>query len=124
MTIDYLAQFPIPTAQLPQRLRALLEPVGNSPGQAVEVAARYDFDNSGPKREYIHMLMAVVPDDATNINYHYENPVRGSSHILSLSTTRKVGPGIFLLPFPDSIMSLLLGAMAHSTHTISPRRFG
>ncbi|MEX0851852.1 MAG: hypothetical protein WD036_01010 [Bauldia sp.] len=63
MPIDYVAQFPISAAQLPDRLRALLEPVGSSPQQAVEVSSRYDFDRYGAGREYVHMIMAVVPDD-------------------------------------------------------------
>jgi hypothetical protein len=67
MPIDYLAHFPVTAAQLPGRLRALLEPVGNSLQQAVEVSSRYDFDRHGPAREYVHMIMAVVPDDGPDI---------------------------------------------------------
>jgi hypothetical protein len=67
MLIDYLAHFPIPAVQLPDRLRALLEPVGNSPQQVVEVTSRYDFDSYGPGREYVHMIMAVVPDDGPDV---------------------------------------------------------
>lgn len=67
MPIDYLANFPIPIAQLPDRLRMLLEPVGNSPQQVVEVTSRYDFDHHGPHREYVQMIMAVVPDDALDV---------------------------------------------------------
>ncbi|MCP3447423.1 hypothetical protein [Bradyrhizobium sp. CCGUVB14] len=63
MAFDYLADFPIPASQLPNRLRALLEPVGSAPHQAVEVTSRYDFDLRGPKREYVQMIMAAVPDD-------------------------------------------------------------
>lgn len=52
---------------LPNRLRTLLEPVGNSLQQKVEVTTRYDFDRHGPNREYVHMLMAVVADDGPEV---------------------------------------------------------
>lgn len=67
MSIDYLTQFPIPAAQLPDRLRALLEPVGYSPQQAVEITSRCDFDRHGPSREYVHMIMTVVPDEGPDL---------------------------------------------------------
>lgn len=63
MLIDYLDQFPIPTAILPPRLRALLEQVGDNPALRVEVTTRSDKDQHGPNREYVHMIMAVVPED-------------------------------------------------------------
>ena len=62
--IDYLEQFPIPTAVLPPRLRALLEPVGDNPALMVDVATRWDREKYGPNREYVHMIMAVVPEGA------------------------------------------------------------
>lgn len=62
MQIDYLDQFPIPAAILPPRLRALLEPVGDNPALRVEVTTRWDKDQHGPNREYVHMIMAVVPE--------------------------------------------------------------
>jgi hypothetical protein len=65
MIIDYLKDFPIQAAQLPERLRTLLAPIGTSPDQIVEVTSRYDFDPHGPGREYVHMIMAVVPDDGS-----------------------------------------------------------
>ncbi|MGD0764200.1 MAG: hypothetical protein ABR929_13605 [Roseiarcus sp.] len=61
MAIDYLKQFPIAEAQLPRRLRSLLERVGDQPDLRVEVSARYDFDQYGPNREYVHMVMALAP---------------------------------------------------------------
>lgn len=67
MVIDYLSDFPIPAAALPQRLRALLEPVGNSSRQIVEVTSRYDFDLHGLQREYVHMIMAVIPDEEPGV---------------------------------------------------------
>lgn len=63
MQIDYLNQFPMPAAILPPKLRALLEPVGNSPSLRVEVTTRWDKDQHGPNREHVHMIMAVVPED-------------------------------------------------------------
>lgn len=58
---NYVDEFPIPDAILPPRLRGLLEPVGVDPALRVDVTTRFDFDHYGPKREYVHMLMAVVP---------------------------------------------------------------
>ena len=46
---------------MPLRLRSLLEPVGDDPQLRVEVASRYDVDQYGPSREYVHMVMALVP---------------------------------------------------------------
>ena len=62
MPADYLSQFPIPAGKLPPRLRHLLEPAGDSPRLRVEVATRYDVDQRGPDREYVHMVMAAVPE--------------------------------------------------------------
>jgi len=62
--IDYLDQFPIPTAVLPPRLRALLEPVGDNPALRVEVTTRWEKDQHGPNWEYVHMIMAAVPEGA------------------------------------------------------------
>lgn len=65
--IDYLADFPIPAASLPARLRALLEPVGTSPQQVVEVTTRYDAKLHGLDREIIQMIMAVVPEGEPDV---------------------------------------------------------
>jgi hypothetical protein len=62
MSFDYLASFPIPGHVLPPRLRGLLEPVGFSPSQSVEVACRQEVNPHGEKAEYLHLLMAVVPE--------------------------------------------------------------
>ena len=62
MIIDYTSEFPIPASQLPPRLRILLEPVSEDPKLRVEVATRYDFDNYGPNREYVHMVMALTTE--------------------------------------------------------------
>ncbi|WP_164229508.1 hypothetical protein [Stenotrophomonas maltophilia] len=61
MTFDYLKEFPIPAHALPSKLRDLLEPVGLSPSQFVEVAARRESDPHGEQAEHLHLLMAVVP---------------------------------------------------------------
>lgn len=62
--IDYLNEFPIPAAILPPRLQALLEPIGDVPSLRVGVTTRWDNDQYGPNREYVHMIMAVVPESA------------------------------------------------------------
>jgi hypothetical protein len=62
--IDYLNQFAIPVAILPSRLRALLEPVADNPRLRVEVTTRWEMDQSGPHRGSLHMIMAVVPENA------------------------------------------------------------
>ena len=61
MSFDYLAAFPIPPNVLPSRLRGLLEPVGLSPSQVIEVAAMQESDPHGEQAEILHLLMAVVP---------------------------------------------------------------
>ncbi|MBF4045885.1 hypothetical protein AQ768_22200 [Burkholderia pseudomallei] len=61
MPFDYLAAFPIPVDAIPPRLRELLEPVGLSPSQLVEVASMQESDPYGEQAEHLHLLMAVVP---------------------------------------------------------------
>jgi len=61
MIPDYVSELPIPSALVPPRLRALLEPVGDSPQLRVEVSSRYEFDPYGPSRECAHMIMALAP---------------------------------------------------------------
>ena len=63
MPIDYLADFPIPAALLPQRLQDLLAPVGLSARQQVEVACHDEVDPHGENSEHVHLLMAVVAED-------------------------------------------------------------
>ena len=62
MITDYLDEFPIPAAQLPPRLRGLLESESDDPQVRVEVAVCYDFDQNGPDREYLRLLMALTPE--------------------------------------------------------------
>ena len=59
--IDYIDQFPIPRALVPTRLRGLLEPIPENPNLRVEVATRYDIDQYGPGREYVHMITVLAP---------------------------------------------------------------
>lgn len=61
MQFNYLAEFPLSAHLLPPRLRDLLEPVGMSPGQVVEVACLHESDPHGQQAEHLHLLMAVVP---------------------------------------------------------------
>lgn len=61
MAFDYLAAFPIPAHAIPPKLRGLLEPVGMSPSQFVEVASIQESDPLGEQAEHLHLLMAVVP---------------------------------------------------------------
>lgn len=61
MSFNYLEAFPIPHQVLPPRLSGLLEPVGLSPSQLVEVACMQESDPNGAKAEHLHLLMAVVP---------------------------------------------------------------
>lgn len=62
MPFDYLAAFPIPAHVLTPKLRSLLEPIGFSPSQFVEVASREEIDPHGEKAENLHLLMAVIPE--------------------------------------------------------------
>ena len=62
MCNDYLKRFPIASTELPSRLRALFQAVSEDPLTQVEVATRYDIDQYGPDREYVHMVMAMAPD--------------------------------------------------------------
>ena len=62
MKTDYFDDFPVPKNLLPEKLTRLLEPISLSPNERVEVTARYENDFNGPDYEYLHMLMAVVPD--------------------------------------------------------------
>ncbi|WP_275930677.1 hypothetical protein [Aeromonas sp. 1HA1] len=62
MTFDYLASFPIPIHIMPPKLRGLLEPIGLSPTQLVEVASKQETNNNGDQAEHLHLLMAVVPE--------------------------------------------------------------
>ena len=83
MIIDYMDQFPIPAVQLPPRLRSLLEPINDNPQLRVEVASRYDVDQDGLDREYVHMVMALVPKaDIAQLGI----PREASDGVVSFST--------------------------------------
>lgn len=60
--IDHIALFPIQGGALPARLRALLTPVGLDSLERVEVTTDVEVDPHGHNAEYVHMLMAVVPE--------------------------------------------------------------
>jgi hypothetical protein len=85
MSIDYLNQFPIPAVILPPALRSLLEPVDLCPSLRVEVTTRWDKDQYGPSREHVHMIMAVVPEDA----------------VPSLCVVREASDGVVSFSVPD-----------------------
>jgi len=56
--------FPLPLERLPEKLRALLTPVGkDDPHVNVEVAASFEHDRNGAGREMLHMLMLAIPAD-------------------------------------------------------------
>ncbi|WP_211224581.1 hypothetical protein [Marinimicrobium agarilyticum] len=61
MPFDYLAAFPIPYQIIPPKLRGLLEPVGLSPSQDLEVFCMHESDPYGGQAEHLHLQMAVVP---------------------------------------------------------------
>lgn len=73
--INYLAEFPVPAALLPERLRSLLAPVGIDPALRVEVSSFTERDPHGPESETVQMLMAVVPDEGEDVP-----PVLHSEH--------------------------------------------
>ncbi|WP_206637138.1 hypothetical protein [Mesorhizobium sp. M6A.T.Cr.TU.017.01.1.1] len=85
MIVDYLAEFPIAAVQLPPLLRSLLELVGDDPRLRVEVTARYEADQHGPNREYVHMIMALVPLPELN----------------ALRVAREAGEGVISFSTPD-----------------------
>ena len=64
MAFDYVANFPIPEAVLPARLRGLLEPASLDPKQRVEVACLFEQDPHGADTEHVHLQTAVVLDDS------------------------------------------------------------
>lgn len=61
MSFDYLAAFPLPVNVIPPRLRGLLDPVGLSSSQFVEVASIQEHDPHGAQAEHLHLMMALVP---------------------------------------------------------------
>jgi len=61
MPLDYLDSFPIPAHVLPPRLRELLDPVGLSPNQFVEIACMQETEPHEANAEYLYLQMAVVP---------------------------------------------------------------
>ncbi|MHB8283208.1 MAG: hypothetical protein ACYDD1_00870 [Caulobacteraceae bacterium] len=62
MPFDYLADFPVPAAELPKRLRDLLAPEGLSSDAKVVVAALQDFCRGISQRERLQLITAIVPN--------------------------------------------------------------
>lgn len=59
MPFDYVAAFPIPVNVMPPKLRGLLEPIGLSPNQVVEVASKQESNPHGAQAEHLRLLMTV-----------------------------------------------------------------
>lgn len=90
MPINYLDDFPIDAELLPTRLRALLEPVGLEPAVRVDVSMRFENDPYGPKREHVHMLMAVIPEAEMGT---MGQPRATGNGVVAFSTPYVDGPG-------------------------------
>ena len=65
--INYLDNFPIDSALLPDRLRSLLQPVGKNSTLRVDVTTRFENDPYGPNSEHLYMIMALAPDAGPGI---------------------------------------------------------
>lgn len=61
MPFDYLANFPLPAAELPAKLLELLAPESMAPTARIVVAARQDFSRLEGRREFLQLAMALVP---------------------------------------------------------------
>ncbi len=85
--MNYLDEFPIDEALLPELLHRLLSPCSSASDEKVEVTLRTERDTHGPDREFAHMLMAVVPEH----------------EIEKLSVLRETGDGVvsFSVPICD-----------------------
>lgn len=66
MKTDHLQTFPLPPNLVPDRLRQLLVPNDADTDHRVDVLMRAEHDMHGPDREYVHMLMAVIPEDVAD----------------------------------------------------------
>ncbi|WP_431819418.1 hypothetical protein [Burkholderia sp. F1] len=132
--MDYLAEFPVPAALLPERLRSLLEPVGIDPALRVEVSSFTERDPYGPNSETVQMLMAVVPDDGDDAP-----PVLHREHGMVAHSTpvlREKGSGRDFSPSVDGHDYIVASWGSGSFHTyhlaekvwmalgLTPRCFG
>jgi hypothetical protein len=63
MKTDHLQTFPVPVEFIPGRLRQLLNVAPIDAGARIDVLVRFEHDMHGPDKEYIHMQMAVIPED-------------------------------------------------------------
>ena len=133
MITDYLAEFPIPAAQLPPRLRGLFESESDDSQTRVEVATRYDFDQYGPGREYLHMLMALtpepnfrhVPDEASNGVVSHSTPYVQEQGGLSVYNPSVSGLDYIIASWGDSLFySYNLAEKVWMALGLSPRSFG
>lgn len=72
--IDYIGEFPLPSDQIPNMLSDLLVPETlENPGKEVLVSARLEKNKYQEGYEYLHMLMACVPEqDAHKIDVFQE----------------------------------------------------
>ena len=66
----WLDGFPIPSAEIPRRLKGLVEAVPANPGEMmVEVAVHYEADPYGSDWERVLMQTAVIPE-ARGMDFH------------------------------------------------------
>lgn len=62
--INYIEEFPIKGKNLPVNLRTLFTPITPElPSEKVVVTSRFQHDPHGQNREYLHLVMASVPDE-------------------------------------------------------------
>ena len=68
--LDYIDRFPLEIKDIPQQLKELLSPISNQyPEEDILVNVRIQIDPHGMNQEYVHMVMASVPEDeASSIN--------------------------------------------------------
>ena len=83
--LNYLDDFPIDSALIPERLRLLLQPVGKNPGLRVDVTTRFKNDPYGPASEYLHMIMVLAPNASPGM----------------VGQFREVSDGVVYSPEPD-----------------------
>jgi len=133
--VDHVATFPIQGAALPARLRALLGPVGLDPLEQVDVTNYLELDNHGPNSEYVHMLMAAVPetvesptpilDEAANGVVSYSVPVLGNKGLSAKFAPSMSGYDYIVASWGDgSHYTYALAEKVWMTLGLSPRCLG
>lgn len=135
MQFDYLASFPLSTEVLPLRLRGLLEPIGLSPSQRVEVACLQESDPHGPEAESVHLLTAVIPgaesepvgvfDESGHGVVEFSVPA-GESYGCSASFTPSISGHDYIVASwgNDSFFSFNLAEKVWMTLGLTPRCVG